>query len=180
METNRGLSVSHPRGATGMPRLTIGVAIVLALFFSVQNANAQSPQQWVEWGDRVHGGFGSLIAYGIRIGLDAMERLDADRRELDVVYTDGPQSPCPCIVDGIAIAVSASVGQRTLSIDPERTAEGELGRVQFTHRESGRKLTYVLAQSAMPLMEAINRDEVGVDRFEAVMKLESGLLYQVE
>lgn len=119
METNRGLSVSHPRGATGMHRLTIGVVIVLALFFSVQNANAQSPQQWVEWGDRVHGGFGSLIAYGIRIGLDAMDRLDADRRELDVVYTDGPRSPCPCIVDGIAIAVSASVGQRTLSIDPE-------------------------------------------------------------
>jgi len=157
-----------------------GLATVLLLFLSLQNANAQTPQQWVEWGDRVHGGFGSLIAYGIRIGLDAMERLEADRRELEVVYTDGPQSPCPCVVDGIAIAVSASPGQRTLSVEPDRTAADELGRIRFTHKVSGRKLTYVLPQSALPLMNAINRDETGIGRLEAVMKLEAGLLYQVE
>ena len=158
----------------------IGAALLLALFCSLQNANAQTPQQWVEWGDRAHGGFGSLIAYGIRIGLDAMDRLDAERRELDVVFTDGPQSPCACIADGVAIAVSASLGQRTLSMNPERTAEGELGRVHFTHRETGRTLTYVLPQSALPLMQAINREEVVVERFDAVMELDSGLLYQVE
>lgn len=160
--------------------MKIGIVVVLALFFSLQNASAQTSQQWVEWGDRVHGGFGSLIAYGIRIGLDAMDRLDADRRELDVVYTDGPQSPCACVADGIAIAVSASPGQRTLSVDPDRTAAGELGRVHFTHRASGRMLTYVLPQSALPLMNTINRDEVGAGRFEAVMKLEAKLLYRVE
>ncbi|QYO62444.1 hypothetical protein [Leptolyngbya sp. 7M] len=34
----------------------------------------ETPDQWVELGRRVHGGFGSYIALGIRIGLDAMQR----------------------------------------------------------------------------------------------------------
>jgi len=176
----RGPGPSPLRGATVIPRWMIGIAIVLMLCFSYPGANAQSPQQWVEWGDRVHGGFGSLIAYGIRIGLDAMDRLEADRRELEVVYTDGPQAPCPCVIDGVAVAVSASLGQRTLTLEPDRTADGELGRVRFTHKESGRTLTYVLPQSALPLMNAINRDESGVGRLQAVMELDAELLYQVE
>jgi len=163
-----------------MHRSLINFLVALALAFQVQAAHAQTPQQWVEWGDRVHGGFGSLIAYGIRIGLDAMERLGAKRRELVVHYTDGPQTPCPCVVDGIAIAVSASLGQRTLSLDPNRTAPGLLGKVTITDKKSGRKLTYELPQSALPLMQTINRDEKGVGRYEAVMKLDAALLYRVE
>jgi len=38
--------------------------------------------QWVEWGDRVHGGFGSLIALGVRLGNDALVQLKAQRREV--------------------------------------------------------------------------------------------------
>jgi hypothetical protein len=163
-----------------MLRSLITTLVVVALAVHIQAAHAQTPQQWVEWGDRVHGGFGSLIAYGLRIGLDAMERLGAQRRELIIHYTDGPQTPCPCVVDGIAIAVSASLGQRTLSLDPNRTPPGMLGEVTITHKKSGRKLTYVLPQSALPLMQAINRDEKGVGRYEAVMKLDAALLYRVE
>lgn len=163
-----------------MQRLLKKMLVVLVLTAHIQSANAQTPQQWVEWGDRVHGGFGSLIAYGIRVGLDAMNRLGAERRELVVEYTDGPQTPCACVLDGIAIAVSASLGQRTLTLDPNRTAPGLLAKVTITHKKSGRKLTYVLPQSALPLMQAINRDEKGVGRFEAVMKLDAGLLYRAE
>jgi len=109
-----------------------------------------------------------------------MQRLGAERRELLVSYTDGAESPCPCVLDGVGIAVSASLGQRTLTLEPGRTATGLLGRVSITHKKSGRTLTYQLPQSALPLMLAINRDEKGVGRFEAVMKIDAGLLYRVE
>jgi formylmethanofuran dehydrogenase subunit E len=163
-----------------MHRSVVAILFVLLVSIGIQPACAQTPQQWVEWGDRVHGGFGSLIAYGIRIGVDAMQRLDAQRRELIVEYTDGPQSPCPCVLDGIAIAVSASLGQRTLSLAPGRTSPGLLGEVTITNRKTGRKLTYRLPQSALPLMQAINRDEKDVGRFDAVMKIDASALYSVQ
>lgn len=158
-----------------------GLCLTLLLVSSpLQVVYAQTPEQWVKWGDRVHGGFGSLIAYGIRIGLDAMQRLEAGRRELVVHYTDGPESPCPCVIDGIAIAVSASLGQRTLALATERTAPGVLGRVTFTHKKTGRNVTYELPQAALPLMQTINRQEKGVGRYQAVMKLDDKLLYRVD
>lgn len=153
--------------------------LAATLTLAAPTAHAQTAEQWVDWGDRVHGGFGSLIALGIRVGLDASQRLGAERRELSVQYTDGPQTPCPCVVDGIAIAVSASLGQRTLQLDPERTAPGLLARVTFTHRKSGRTLTYELPQTVLPVMQAINRDEKGVGRYEAVMRLEPASLFRV-
>lgn len=49
-----------------------------------QSRSTETPDQWVELGRRVHGGFGSYIALGIRIGLDAMQRLNVTPRTLDV------------------------------------------------------------------------------------------------
>src|SRR6187200_1474348 len=37
---------------------------------------------WISLGARIHGGFGSLIAVGIRIGEDARQRLQASPRDL--------------------------------------------------------------------------------------------------
>lgn len=54
-----------------------------------QSRSSETPDQWVELGRRVHGGFGSYIALGIRIGLDAMQRLNATPRTLDVTYYSG-------------------------------------------------------------------------------------------
>ena len=151
----------------------------LLLLANISAAYAQTPEQWVDWGDRVHGGFGSLIAYGIRIGLDAMQRMDAERRELAVSYVDGIDSPCPCVLDGIAIALSASVGQRTLELSPARAPKGTLGVVRITHRKTGAVLTYELPQSALSQMERINREHRGTARLSAVMELNSDLLFRV-
>lgn len=108
---------------TGLGPQYARALLLLALLFPAVS-NAQTAEEWVRIGDQVHGGFGSLVAYGIRVGLDARQRLGAERRELSVQYADGPQTPCACVLDGIAIAVSASLGQRTLSLDVERTAPG--------------------------------------------------------
>ena len=62
-------------------------------------AQAQSPEEWIKLGETVHGGFGTLIPLGIRIGLDARQRLKAAPRELDVTYYDGNGTPCACVVE---------------------------------------------------------------------------------
>ena len=42
------------------------------------SARAETPEEWVQLGTRVHGFFGGFVAAGIRIGLDAMERLHTE------------------------------------------------------------------------------------------------------
>src|SRR2546427_11893959 len=81
---------------------------------------AETPEDWITLGTRVHGGFGAFIPLGIRIGLDALQRLNAKPREVTVVYYDSDKAPCACVADGVAIATVASVGQRTLQIALEK------------------------------------------------------------
>ena len=54
----------------------------------------KTPEEWIALGARVHGAFGAFIPLGIRIGLDAVKRLDAKPRELTVLYYDSEKSPC--------------------------------------------------------------------------------------
>ena len=58
------------------------VTLALIAIFSVGTpSRAETPEEWVELGTRIHGFFGGFIPVGIRIGLDARERLD---REVDL------------------------------------------------------------------------------------------------
>src|SRR6516165_1559168 len=91
------------------------IALAAALL-SISPAKAETPEEWITLGARVHGGFGAFIPLGIKIGLDAVDRLHAKPRELTVLYFDSDQSPCACFADGVAIATYASVGQRTVTI----------------------------------------------------------------
>src|SRR5579864_8216976 len=102
------------------------LATALVLCCTV-NARAETPEEWVALGARVHGAFGSFIPVGIRIGLDALKRLDAQPRGVTVVYYSGSAAPCPCPVDGIAIATQSSPGQGTLQVAPEKAPEGLMG-----------------------------------------------------
>ena len=97
-------------------KITILSLICLLTATNSSAVLAETPEEWIRLGSRVHGGFGSYIALGIRIGLDAMERLDAQPRDLKVTYQDGPNSPCPCVVDGIMIATVATPGQNSLQV----------------------------------------------------------------
>ncbi len=64
-------------------RLLAGAVIALCATVSVR---AETPEQWITLGARVHGAFGSFLPVGIRIGLDALKRLDAKPRGVTVVY----------------------------------------------------------------------------------------------
>jgi formylmethanofuran dehydrogenase subunit E len=125
---------------------------------------------WISLGARVHGGFGSLIALGIRIGEDARQRFHAAPRELDVTYFSGKAAPCPCVVDGIMISTYASPGQRSLRVAAEPSGDSEFGRVVISHKPTSRTLEYIIPQASAPAILAANKG-TSVERWDAVMRM---------
>src|ERR1700751_3469912 len=80
-----------------------GAVILLSL-----PARAETPTEWIELGARVHGAFGAFIPVGIRIGLDAKERIKAEARGLAVTYYTGEKAPWPCTAEGVMRATNTS------------------------------------------------------------------------
>jgi hypothetical protein len=71
-----------------MMRTSLMIFAMLAVFNGVTTSvRAETPDEWITLGARVHGGFGAFIPVGIRIGLDALQRHNAKPREVTVVYT---------------------------------------------------------------------------------------------
>jgi hypothetical protein len=64
------------------------LALALLACFPIGNARAETPEEWIALGARVHGAFGAFIPLGIKIGLDAVHRLNVKPRELSVRYYD--------------------------------------------------------------------------------------------
>jgi len=154
-------------------------ALLAALAIGASAARAETPEEWVKLLSRVHGGFGSFLPVGIRIGEDAMKRLNAKPRELDVVFYQGAGTPCPCAADGVSLAVYASAGQGTLHIPPEKSPPGTFAVVTIKPRKGGDGLKYSVPMSVMPKLGQINstiQDPIG--RYNAVMEIAD--LYTVE
>jgi hypothetical protein len=147
-------------------KLHLAVAFLVASCFA---ASAETPEEWVALGARVHGGFGSFIPVGIRIGLDALKRLDAEPRGVTVVYYSGPKAPCPCAADGIAIATMASAGQGTLHVSPDKAPESALGVAEIRSKATGAGVRYTIAASWIPKLIAMNKDYDPLGRYNAVM-----------
>ncbi len=141
-------------------------------------ALAETPEEWIALGTRVHGGFGAFIPLGIRIGLDAVSRLHARPRELAVVYHDSAKSPCACFADGIAIATYASVGRRTLTVAPEPAPDGAIAVAIIRPRAGGAGLRYTVPAAALARLGAMNKDLDPRGRYDAVMGADG--LFQVE
>jgi formylmethanofuran dehydrogenase subunit E len=123
-------------------------------------------------------GFGSFIPLGIRIGLDAVERLNAKPRELAVTYYDSAASPCACFADGIAIATFASVGQRSLVIANEKAPAGMIAVAIIRPRKGGAGLRYSIPASALAKLGPMNANLDPRGRYDAVMAADG--LFQVE
>src|SRR5262249_48718373 len=84
----------HVQGGWLMLRFAVGVAALAAL--AVSPGRAETPEEWIKLGERVHGAFGAFIPVGIRIGQDALQRLNAQPREVTVTYYDSDRAPCAC------------------------------------------------------------------------------------
>jgi formylmethanofuran dehydrogenase subunit E len=145
---------------------------VLMLFVSASPAHAETKEEWIALGARVHGAFGAFIPVGIRIGEDAKKRLHAQMRELTVDYIWGEAAPCPCIADGIALAVGASAGQNTLGIMPQKE-KGVVMRAIIKHRKTGEALEYTITEEWLPKILDWNRQFDAAGRYDAAMKAEN-------
>jgi len=131
---------------------------------------AETPEEWITLGARVHGAFGAFIPLGIRIGLDAVSRLNAKPRELTVTYYDSNASPCACFADGVALATYTSVGQRTLVISTDKAPDGALAVIIIRPRQGGSGFKYIIPTSDLPKLGAINANLDPRGRWDAVMK----------
>jgi formylmethanofuran dehydrogenase subunit E len=155
------------------------IVSILVLLCGGTIVRAETPEEWVKLLGRVHGGFGSFLPVGIRIGEDAMKRLNAKPRELTVLFYQGEGTPCPCAADGVMLAVGASPGQGTLQIASEKSPPGTFAVAVIGPRKGGDGLKYTVPMSVMPKLAQINTtitDPLG--RYNAVMALPD--LYSVE
>ena len=145
---------------------------IVTLLCCASAARAETPQEWVTLLTRVHGGFGSFLPAGIRIGEDAMKRLDAKPRELSVMFYQGEGTPCPCAADGVGLAVYASPGQGSLQIAAEKSPPGTFAVVIIRPRKGGNGLKYTVPMSMMPQLGQINGTiQDLLKRYEAVMAI---------
>jgi formylmethanofuran dehydrogenase subunit E len=160
-------------------RVRILAALLLSLVALAAPASAETPEEWIALLTRVHGGFGSFLPVGIRIGEDTMQRLGAKPRELSVIFYQSEGTPCPCAADGVGLAVYASAGQGSLQVAAEKAPAGAFAVIVIRPRKGGDGLKYTMPLSVMPKLGQINAtvsDARG--RYDAVMAIAD--LYTVE
>jgi formylmethanofuran dehydrogenase subunit E len=144
-------------------------AVAFLLPFTVSSVlRSETREQWIELGARVHGAFGAFIPVGIRIGLDAREKLKADPRGLIVTFYSGEKPPCPCVADGVMIATQASPGQGTLRIATEKAAPGVMSAIIVQNRKTGEGLKYTISDDWLPVILGWNKLDPAA-RFDAAM-----------
>jgi len=158
--------------------LKIRHIVIATALLAVSTAKAETPEEWIALGARVHGAFGAFIPLGIKIGLDAVDRLHAKPRELSVLYYDSDTSPCACFADGVAIATYASVGQRTLTIAPQKAPPGDAAVIVIRPRQGGAGFKYTIPMAALAKLGPMNKNLDPRGRYEAVMAADG--LFAVE
>jgi formylmethanofuran dehydrogenase subunit E len=148
--------------------MTLRYALVLAVAFLPQPVCAETPDEWIRLGTRIHGGFGSHIAVGLRIGADAMERLKPGPRELTITYYSGEKAPCPCVADGIMLSTGTSPGQGSLAVAAEKAPAGLMGSALVQHRKTGAILRYDIVEDWLGKLADMNKTLDPIGRYHAV------------
>ena len=154
-----------------MRMVRISHTLLLLTLILPANARAETKDEWIALGSRIHGAFGPFIPVGIRIGLDAKEKLHADPRGLTVTYYNGIKPPCPCIADGVMIATQASPGQGTLQIAPEKAPDGVMAVIVIKNRKTGEGLRYSISDEWLPKILAWIKTDPSA-RYDAAMSAE--------
>lgn len=159
--------------------LLAAALFALPAYFAL-SARAQTPDETIAVTKRVHGGFGSYLALGLRIGEDAVKRLGAAPRELDVTYFSGKNAPCPCVVDGIMVATTASPGQGTLRVAAQPSAAATFGVALIHNLKTGRALRYTIPAAARSSLDWWNKTRNERGRFDAVMQAPQEKMFRVQ
>ena len=149
-----------------------------ALLLLPISARAETPDEWVALGARVHGGFGAFIPLGNQDRLGRSQPAQREAARASVLYYDSGAAPCACFADGVAIATYASVGQRTLTISPEKARPGTAAVIVIRPRHGGRGFKYTIPMAALPKLGEMNKSLDPRGRYDAVMATDG--LFQVE
>jgi len=157
--------------------LYAGILVLIAAALVTVPSKAETPEEWIQLGTRVHGFFGGFIPVGIRIGLDAKERLKAEPRGLSILYYQGEKAPCPCVVDGVMLATEASPGQGTVQVSTEKAPAGLLAVIVIRNRKTGETLRYTIADEWLSKMLGLNKLPP-LERYDEAMQAEG--LFRVE
>ena len=150
-------------------RSGIAGLLVVLLALAAPSARAETPEEWIKLGTRIHGGFGPLIPIGIRIGLDSLTRLKAEPRTVAVTYYSGEKAPCPCIADGVMISTQASPGQGTLQVMAEKAPPGVLASIVVRERKGSAAVRYTVKDEWLPKIVEWIRTLDPMGRYQAVM-----------
>lgn len=151
-----------------MKRSLLIATTLLLPFIIPSSSRSETREQWIELGARVHGGFGAFIPIGIRIGLDALDKLKVDRRGVSVTFYNGEKPPCPCIADGVMIATQASPGQGTLQMSADKAPPGIMSMIIIRNRKTGEGLKYTISDDWLPFILSWNEFDPPA-RFEVAM-----------
>jgi formylmethanofuran dehydrogenase subunit E len=153
------------------------ILLLLALLLLPATAQAETKEEWIALGARVHGGFGPFIPVGIRIGIDALQRLNAPRHEVIVTYYDAGLPPCPCIADGIMIATQATPAQKMMIFSPDKPPDEFMAVIEIKNRKTNEAVRYSIAKEwHAKILSWRALDPSG--RYDAGMSAEG--LFQVE
>ena len=91
---------------------------------------------------------------------------------MSVVYYSGEGVPCPCAVDGVMLAVSASPGQGSVQVAAEKSPPGTFAVVIIRPRKGGDGVKYTVPMSGCLKLGEINRTiQEPMARYNAVMAL---------
>lgn len=142
--------------------------------------SAQTPAEWVKIGQRVHGEFRSFLPVGIRIGQDALQRLEAKPGELSVVYNDGAMTPCACVADGLMMATSSTPGRRNFAVSLVNARREFMGSAIIQNPKTGKRLRYEIPAEHLPRLLEWDRKLDPLARFNAVMKMENLFVVSVQ
>ena len=151
------------------PQIRVTALCVVLVALIAAPARAETPDEWIKLGARIHGGFGPFIPIGIRIGLDALERLKAQPRSVAVIYYSGGKAPCPCIADGVMIATQASPGQGTLQVAAEKAPAGLLAVIVVRDRKGGAGVRYTVKDQWLPTILDWLKSKDPMGRYQAAM-----------
>jgi formylmethanofuran dehydrogenase subunit E len=153
------------------------IALVAALLIPAA-LHAETKDEWINLGARIHGAFGPFIPVGIRIGLDAVDKLKpAGPREIAVTYYNGTKPPCPCVADGVMLATHTSPGQGTLQISLEKAPDGMMAVIVITNKRTGETLRYNITDEWLPKILAWLKSDPPA-RYDSAMSAEG--MFQVE
>lgn len=157
--------------------ISLRIFVILLAATISSTARAETKDEWIALGAQIHGAFGPFIPVGIRIGLDAVDRLKTDGRGLTVIYHHGVKPPCPCVADGVMIATRTSPGQGSMQMSPSQAPDGMMAMIVISNRHTGKVLRYTIADHWLPKILGWRSSDPSA-RYDAAMSAEG--LFEVE